>query len=249
MFMVRNELEQVYKLSWSQIYDGGYIIRTSIDDTKMKALYQAVISNEASINASAYPFESYMHVGAVLVDPATGAIQALYPGPGYPGYKYNGVGRVITARECAKIVCENNLAVYSREQVGSSFKPYILATAVKQGMNVKTSTLDGFDYQYIPPDSLPKDYPSTSFQAMGRTGGRSWSPTTPRPRTARSRRSWPWPNRSTPRTRTCGTSWRAATANNVAQMAQRSAWTPTRPASPVPTTCRTTTASPWARRR
>ncbi len=156
MFMVRNELEQVYHLTWSQIYDGGYTIRTSIDDTKMKALYQAIISNEASINASAYPFESYMHVGAVLVDPATGAIQALYPGPGYPGYKYNGVGRVITARECAKIDCEVNMAVYNREQVGSSFKPYILATAVKQGMNVKTSTLYGFNDVCIPLDSDPR---------------------------------------------------------------------------------------------
>ena len=29
--------------------------------------------------------------------------------------------------------------------MGSSFKPYVLATAVKQGMNVKTSTLDGFN--------------------------------------------------------------------------------------------------------
>ena len=37
------------------------------------------------------------------------------------------------------------MAVYNREQVGSSFKPYILATAVKQGMNVQTSTLDGYD--------------------------------------------------------------------------------------------------------
>ena len=159
MFMVRNELEQVYKLSWSQIYDGGYTIRTSIDDTKMKELYQAVITNEASINASADPFQSYMHVGAVLEDPSTGAIQALYPGPGYPGYKYNGVGRVITASECRKIACEVNMAVYNREQVGSSFKPYILATAVKEGMNVKTSTLYGFDNACIPPDSAPKVFP------------------------------------------------------------------------------------------
>ena len=42
---------------------------------------------------------------------------------------------------------------YNREQVGSSFKPYILAAAVKQGMNVQTSTLDGYDYLYIPPDA------------------------------------------------------------------------------------------------
>ena len=51
------------------------------------------------------------------------------------------------------------MAVYNREQVGSSFKPYILSTAVKLGMNVKASTLDGYDNLCIPPDSAPTAYP------------------------------------------------------------------------------------------
>jgi membrane peptidoglycan carboxypeptidase len=159
MYMVRNELEQVYHLTWSQIYDGGYTITTTIDPAKMTQLYQAVIQNEATIDNSAFPFESYMHVGAVLENPANGAIEALYPGPGFPGSKYNGIGPVITVRECKKIACEVNMAVYNREQVGSSFKPYILATAVKQGMNVKSSTLYGFDYSCIPLDTQPTQYP------------------------------------------------------------------------------------------
>ena len=54
------------------------------------------------------------------------------------------------------------MAVYNREQVGSSFKPYILATAVKEGMNVQTSTLDGYNNLYIPPDSEPTVYPATT---------------------------------------------------------------------------------------
>ena len=103
-----------------------------------------------------------MHVGAVLEDPATGQIQALYPGPGYTGSKYNGTGPVISARECTNIDCQWNMASQNREQVGSSFKPYILALAVKQGMNVQTSTLDGFNDQFIPPDSQPNAYPSSS---------------------------------------------------------------------------------------
>ena len=37
------------------------------------------------------------------------------------------------------------MAIYSREQVGSSFKPYVLAVAVPPGMNVQTSSLDGQD--------------------------------------------------------------------------------------------------------
>ena len=158
--MVYNELTDVYHFSQSQIYNGGYIIRTSIDDAKMEALYQAVRDNEAQIDASSVPFDpTYMHAGAVLENPADGSIQALYPGPGYPGSKYNGTGKVITKSYCKKIACEVNMAVYNREQVGSSFKPYILSTAVKQGMNVQTSTLDGYDNLYIPQDSRADDVP------------------------------------------------------------------------------------------
>jgi len=163
--MVWNELTDIYHLSTSQIYNGGYVIRTSVDDKKMAALYAAVRANLATINASGNPFHpSYMHVGAVLEDPATGAIQALYPGPGYPGAKYNGTGKRITASYCKKIFCQVNMAVYNREQVGSSFKPYILSAAVKQGMNVQTSTLNGYNNLCIPPDSLPSAYPEPAIQ-------------------------------------------------------------------------------------
>jgi membrane peptidoglycan carboxypeptidase len=158
--MVYNELHEVYHLSPSQIYNGGYVIRTSIEDAKMAELYQAVRDNEAQIDASGTPFKpAYMHAGAVLENPADGSIQALYPGPGYIGAKYNGTGKVITKSYCTQISCNVNMAVYNREQVGSSFKPYVLATAVKQGMNVKTSTLDGYDNLCIPPDSAPSTYP------------------------------------------------------------------------------------------
>jgi membrane peptidoglycan carboxypeptidase len=44
--------------------------------------------------------------------------------------------------------------------VGSSFKPYVLATAVKQGMNVQTSHLNGFSPLWIPPDSQPATFAS-----------------------------------------------------------------------------------------
>ena len=164
--MVYNELADVYHFSQSQIYNGGYIIHTSINDAKMEALYQAVRDNQAQIDASSVPLDpTYMHAGAVLENPGDGSIQALYPGPGYPGAKYNGTGKVITKSYCKKIACEVNMAVYNREQVGSSFKPYILAAAVKQGMNVKTSTLDGYNNLYIPQDTEPSVYPATSVPA------------------------------------------------------------------------------------
>jgi membrane peptidoglycan carboxypeptidase len=162
--MVYNELVDVYHFSQSQIYNGGYVIKTTIDDAKMKALYQAVQQNEVQMATDGGALQSYMHIGAVLENPASGAIEALYPGPGYPGSRYvdaDGVTHTMTAKECKILDCEVNMAVYNREQVGSSFKPYILATAVQQGMNVQTSTLDGFDNLCIPPDTLPSTYPVT----------------------------------------------------------------------------------------
>jgi membrane peptidoglycan carboxypeptidase len=104
----------------------------------------------------------YMHAAAMLEDPGSGAIQAVYGGPGYIGKKYNGTGKVITSKLCAKINCEWNMAVQNREQVGSSFKPYVLAAAVKAGMNVQTSTLNGFNNLYIAPDSTPAAYSTTT---------------------------------------------------------------------------------------
>ncbi|HEX3194489.1 MAG TPA: transglycosylase domain-containing protein [Streptosporangiaceae bacterium] len=160
--MVQTELENTYHLSQEQIYNGGYVIRTTVDDKKMAALYQAVRENEALINASSRPLAlSYMHAAAVLENPDSGAIQAVYAGPGYIGMKYNGTGKVITSKLCAKVKCEWNMAVQNREQVGSSFKPYVLSAAVKAGMNVQTSTLNGFNNLYIASDDRPDDYSTT----------------------------------------------------------------------------------------
>ena len=52
------------------------------------------------------------------------------------------------------------MALQNREQVGSSMKPYVLALARKQGMSVKTSTLDGHSPLWIPPVSDPMTYAS-----------------------------------------------------------------------------------------
>ena len=76
--MVYNELVDVYHFSQSQIYNGGYVIHTSINDAKMAELYQAVRDNEAQIDASGVPFDpTYMHAGAVLENPG----RRLHPGP------------------------------------------------------------------------------------------------------------------------------------------------------------------------
>ena len=63
---------------------------------------------------------SWALVGAELQDPKTGEIIAEYPGK----------GQNLSAKACEAADCDVNTAVYAREQVGSSFKPYVLATAV-----------------------------------------------------------------------------------------------------------------------
>jgi membrane peptidoglycan carboxypeptidase len=163
MNVVQNELEnpQTYHMTQSQLYNGGYKIVTTVDPAKMNALYAAVQAQESVMSEDGESLQDYMHAAAILEDPQTGAIEAMYGGPGFVGSKYNGVGKAITQSLCNKIFCTDNMAVYNQEQVGSSFKPYILATAVSQGMDVKTSQLDGQDFVCIPPDSMPSSYPTT----------------------------------------------------------------------------------------
>ena len=65
---------------------------------------------------------------------------------------YPGPGQNMSAAHCKNWTAALNTAVYAREQVGSSFKPYVLSAAVADGMNVKTSTLNASPYLCVPPD-------------------------------------------------------------------------------------------------
>ncbi|HEY1672541.1 MAG TPA: transglycosylase domain-containing protein [Streptosporangiaceae bacterium] len=141
--LVKNELEATYHYSSAQIDNDGLRITTTISKHMMDRLYAAVNTNEKQMAADGGALPSYALVGAEEQNPQTGAIIAFY----------GGVGANASAKECHKL-CEND-TVLSREQVGSSFKPYVLATAVQQGMNVQTTQLDGYSPLWIPPDSEP----------------------------------------------------------------------------------------------
>jgi membrane peptidoglycan carboxypeptidase len=96
-------------------------------------------------------------VGAVLEQPGTGDILAFYGGPNY--------GLSATkARYCHKINCTWDMALQNREQVGSSFKPYVLSTAVHEGMNVSNSILNGFEPMCVPLDSTPQSRAELSLR-------------------------------------------------------------------------------------
>ena len=151
--LVRNELgtDGVDKLSSAQIDNGGLRIVTTISKPMTDRLYSAVNQNEKLMAADGGALPWYALVGAELQNPQTGAIVAFYGGP----------GANVPARYCHD--CSDN-TVLTREQVGSSFKPYVLATAVQQGMNVSTTMLDGYSPLWVPPDSEPMT-PASQSQA------------------------------------------------------------------------------------
>ena len=125
------------------VQTGGLKIVTTISYSKEKALYAAVNANIAAIKATpTAQFPSYIRIGAELQNPANGEVLAIYPGPG------QGIAN------CQAWDCDLNTTL-AREQVGSSFKPYVLSAAVADGMNVKTSTLNTSPYLCVPTESTP----------------------------------------------------------------------------------------------
>jgi membrane peptidoglycan carboxypeptidase len=157
MEAVLNELETTYHYSPQQIEDGGLRIVTTFSKPMMNALY-ASVNQELSLIGPHVP--AWAHTGAVLEDPQTGEIWATYAGPNYDA-------PLRGPYSCAKIRCQWDMALQNREQVGSSFKPYVLALARQQGMSVKTSTLDGHSPLWIPPVAQPMTYASQSPPANG----------------------------------------------------------------------------------
>jgi membrane peptidoglycan carboxypeptidase len=144
MSMVEQQLEAPtsvggYGLTKHQIETGGYKISTTFKPDMQVALYRAVNQQIRAMRDAGAPFQSYDRIGSVLEDPNTGAIWAVYGGPGYG----------LPAQQCLITNCQFNYAE-AAEPVGSSFKPYVLSAAVNAGMNVFTSQLDGFSPIYIP---------------------------------------------------------------------------------------------------
>ncbi len=145
MSMVEQQLEAPvadggWGLTAEQIDTGGYKITTTFNLAKVNALARSVNQEKAQMRAAGLPFHLYDRIGAVLEDAKTGAIVAIYGGPGFG------------SKHCKATSCQYNTAEIA-EPVGSSFKPYVLSAAVKQNMNVFTSKLNGFSPIWIPTSS------------------------------------------------------------------------------------------------
>jgi membrane peptidoglycan carboxypeptidase len=165
MQAVQNELQTTYHYSLQQINTGGLHIVTTFNKTLMNRLYATVRSAEglmrhctppailsAAAPAACKGLPRWVRAGAVLEDVRNGAILAMYSGPNY------------NKAHCG---CQYDNALQSRNQVGSSFKTYVLATAVDQGMNVQSSILNGDSPLWIPPDSKPTTLAKRGGQSPG----------------------------------------------------------------------------------
>ncbi|MBO0802789.1 MAG: penicillin-binding protein, partial [Nocardiopsaceae bacterium] len=139
---VKNELVNVDHISEHQLDTGGLKIKLTVSQEAEKKLYTAVNDNINLIKSEGYTLPSYAMIGAEAINPSNGGIQAIYPGPGMN----------LPSSKCAG-TCQINTTL-SAEQVGSSFKPYVLSAAVKQGMNVQTSILNANTPLWVPPFTM-----------------------------------------------------------------------------------------------
>jgi len=99
---------------YTAIFRGGLKIRTTFDPAKQQLATAAV--------SKVLPDTGGRFTAAVVsVEPGTGAVRAMVGGPGFETAKYNiatqGIGR----------------------QPGSSFKPFVLATALEEGISPKST--------------------------------------------------------------------------------------------------------------
>jgi membrane peptidoglycan carboxypeptidase len=95
---------------------GGYTITTTFDKAKTQAMYDTVQSTLAgSLDPAGNSADVGVRVGGASVDVATGKIVAIYGGPDYVKQFVNSA----TRRDV---------------QVGSTFKPYVLAAGLREGV-------------------------------------------------------------------------------------------------------------------
>lgn len=104
-------------LTKQQLDQGGYTIKTTFKKKDVLALAKAVEdSKRKNINPKKREEDKYVQYSGASVEPKTGAIKAIYGGTGFNNRHYT------------------NNADYTGVQVGSTFKPFVLAAALDKGV-------------------------------------------------------------------------------------------------------------------
>jgi len=132
------ELADNYVTSHSSVTDaelanGGYTIKTTFDKNKTAQLTKAVEQTTQKLLPPSQPINKNVQFGASSIDPATGDLVAIYGGPGYDkGYFIDNANQP------------------GGVQVGSTFKPIVLASAMTNGATLSP----GAAPSPITPDSM-----------------------------------------------------------------------------------------------
>nr|WP_245834290.1 transglycosylase domain-containing protein [Streptomyces aidingensis] len=109
-YLVNNDI-----LTSQQLEDGGYRIYTTFDKVKVNQMEAAVTQVMEKINAEEAPENEFVQFGGASVVPGDGAIVAIYGGTSFTEHFVNNANR-------------------EDIQVGSTFKPYVLAAAMRDGV-------------------------------------------------------------------------------------------------------------------
>ncbi|MEN3342208.1 MAG: penicillin-binding protein [Actinomycetota bacterium] len=109
---VKQQLVDSKKLGGKRVLGSGFRVYTTIDLQLQKLAYKAV--------QKWLPSPDGPQAALVAINPRTGAVLAMYGGASFHHSQFN-------------------LAVQGERQAGSSFKPFVLATALRQGIAPQTT--------------------------------------------------------------------------------------------------------------
>lgn len=129
-----------------RISQGGLKITTTIDKTMQQKAYDTVERLTAGAPAT-------LQAGLVSIDPKTGGVKASYG------------GRYFASKEPSSL---SDNVFSSKVEPGSSFKPIVLAAALKKGIAL-TTTYDGHS-----PKVIPGYYPAPGLKNFGPGQGESF---------------------------------------------------------------------------
>ena len=121
------------------LFAGGLTIKTTLDAGAQEKAKRAV---EDGLPDTGGKFTAAL----VSVEPENGAVRALVGGPGFERSKYNiatqGIGR----------------------QVGSAFKPFVLAAALQQGISTESRISGSSPCKFPNPGGTPDPYEAENFE-------------------------------------------------------------------------------------